>query len=137
MHNLGPLTGWQLLVTLLVGFSMLYAAIIAPLIVHTSIRPEIEKRLGKKLEFTTFYNSLPYTYMIQLTEIPLCIGIEYFLSLFGKSTKNIRFFKNYALIKINFDLKDFSRSDIFFSVLHVLSFIIFFGLGAVLCFMGV
>ncbi len=141
MLDLNLLTGWKAgfvsLGGLLVGFSMIYGVIICPLIIHFKVLPRIEKGIDKKLEYPKFYDVYPFAFLCRLGEIPFCIGIEYFLSYFKKSTKNINFFKNYALIKVDFELKNFKKSDIFLSILFILSIFIFFVLGGILYFIGV
>jgi hypothetical protein len=119
-----------------VGFSMLMGGIISPIVFLFSIIPNIEKRMGRKLEFSNRYDYFPTGRIGRFYEVGLCIASEYFLSFFGKTTKNIGFFKSYALIKADFDIRTFPRREIVWSVLLMISSVIFIFLGALLYFIG-
>jgi hypothetical protein len=120
----------------LAGLSMIIGGVISPLLFLFLIIPGIEKRIGVKLEYPKFYDVSPMGKLTRVFEIPLCIASEYFLQFFGKTTKNIKFYKNYALIKADFNIKNFSRLEIFWSVVTVISYIMFFGFAALLYMMG-
>ena len=112
MLNLDTLTGFESFFigfsSLLGAMSMIFGAIICPIVFNRSIIPAIEKRIGKKLEFSGRYDYMPFGRSACFYEVGLCVASEYCLSFLRKSTKNIRFFKNYALIKANFDITTFS-----------------------------
>jgi hypothetical protein len=133
--------GWEYYVYTYFGFllpiSMINAGIVSPLVFLFSIIPKIEKRMGVKLVYPKFYDSTPFGKGTRVAEIPICIASEYFFRFFNKTTKNIKFYKNYALIKADFDITTFSRREIVWSVLTVISYFLFFSLGALFYFMGV
>lgn len=118
------------------ALSMIFGVTLFPWKFNRQIIPEIEQKLGKKLEYNeSIYAMMPTGKYMRYVEIGGWIVQRYLLRKWGKDeTKYCR--GTYALYKANYQVEQFSRKEIFWSMLAVIDLLSFVILGIIFMVMN-
>lgn len=109
--------------SLILIFSAINIIIISPVVFNYVIIPKIEKKLGTKLKFKTIYDFFLFgNFSYRFLEVAIYIFLRYF---FLKINPNYVWkYKNTALAKVNYDVRNASRLEIAMSFYSIISMIL-------------
>jgi len=107
-------------VLLYLFFTAIYQIIIMPIVFNYFIIPKLESKIGKKLEYRSYYNFFLFgNWSFKSIEIANYIFLRY---LFLKIIPNYKWrYKNSALAKVNYDIRTASKFEIVVSVFSMLN----------------
>ena len=106
----------------------LKATLILPIVFNFKIIPRIEYKIGRQLQYDSFYNSVYLfgNYFARYAEIAFYICFTYFRLPFKRN-------EAFALVKVNYQLEEFSEKEIFWSTYAMINFLIF-GINMIIAF---
>lgn len=110
-------------------------AVTFPIIFNCFVIPRIEKKVGKKLEFTTSLYYWGCNTWLHYWDIAWYVGEKYIaMKITKKPSDQIRYKPSAALQKINYKVETASKFEIFISLTTITSLLLFFVIGALLYF---
>lgn len=122
--------------------SMILGVSLFPWIFNRKIIPEIERKVGKKLEWSRSYDhavnplgSFGSRILGRYSEIMYYIAVKFLLSKFCADKSYFKIFRFFVLTKASYQTEQFTRREIIWSLLALINVVIFFVSGIVFCFM--